>query len=239
MANGARFTTPELSDLDRRISEAGERAAARERAVFAHLVRTRAGRTPTRSPPAPTRSPCWTSAQSAAKLAESGTWCRPLVTDDDEFQIRAGRHPVVEAALAGHAAFVPNHCDLSPDRRVLLLTGPNMAGKSTFLRQNALIVVLAQAGLPVPAEAARIGVVDRLFSPRRRRRRPGARALHLHGRDDRDRRHPAPGRPALAGRGGRDRPRHRDAGWPGDRLGGAGGAALGDPLPHHFRHTFP
>ena len=71
---------------------------------------------------------------------------------------------MVEAALAGHAAFVPNHCDLSPERRVLLLTGPNMAGKSTFLRQNALIVVLAQAGLPVPAESARIGVVDRLFS---------------------------------------------------------------------------
>ena len=88
----------------------------------------------------------------------------PVVTDDDEFLIHAGRHPVVEAALAGHAAFVPNDCDLSPEQRVLLLTGPNMAGKSTFLRQNALIVVLAQAGLPVPAEAARIGVVDRLFS---------------------------------------------------------------------------
>ncbi|HJS88324.1 MAG TPA: DNA mismatch repair protein MutS, partial [Acetobacteraceae bacterium] len=75
-----------------------------------------------------------------------------------------GRHPVVERALAGQAAFVPNDCDLSPDRRVLLLTGPNMAGKSTFLRQNALLVVLAQAGLPVAASAAGIGVVDRLFS---------------------------------------------------------------------------
>ena len=103
-------------------------------------------------------------AQSAAKLAEAGTWCRPQVTDDDAFLVRAGRHPVVEAALAGRAAFVPNDCDLSPDQRVLLLTGPNMAGKSTFLRQNALIVVLAQAGLPVPAEGATIGVVDRLFS---------------------------------------------------------------------------
>jgi DNA mismatch repair protein MutS len=71
---------------------------------------------------------------------------------------------VVEAAIAGHAAFVPNHADLSPDRRLLLLTGPNMAGKSTFLRQNALIAVLAQAGLPVPADAVRIGVIDRLFS---------------------------------------------------------------------------
>ena len=78
--------------------------------------------------------------------------------------MQAGRHPVVEAALAGQAQFVPNDCDLSPDQRVLLLTGPNMAGKSTFLRQNALMVVLAQAGLPVPAESATIGVVDRLFS---------------------------------------------------------------------------
>jgi DNA mismatch repair protein MutS len=102
--------------------------------------------------------------QSAAKLAEPGTWCRPTVTDDDAFLVNGGRHPVVEAALAGHAQFVPNDCDLSPEQRVLLLTGPNMAGKSTFLRQNALIVVLAQAGLPVPAESASIGVVDRLFS---------------------------------------------------------------------------
>jgi DNA mismatch repair protein MutS len=86
------------------------------------------------------------------------------VTEGAEFRIEAGRHPVVEAALAGSAAFMPNGCDLPPEKRVLLLTGPNMAGKSTFLRQNALAVVLAQAGLPVPADSARIGVVDRLFS---------------------------------------------------------------------------
>ena len=102
--------------------------------------------------------------QSAARLAEGGTWCRPTVNSGDEFLVQAGRHPVVETALAGQAAFVPNHCDLSPDRRLLLLTGPNMAGKSTFLRQNALMVILAQAGLPAPAEAMRLGVVDRLFS---------------------------------------------------------------------------
>ncbi len=163
MANGARFTTPELAELDRRISEAGERAAARERSVFAHLVRSALDQAEALAACADALA-LLDAAQSAAKLAESGTWCRPVVTDGDEFQIRGGRHPVVEAALAGHAAFVPNHCDLSPERRVLLLTGPNMAGKSTYLRQNALIVVLAQACLPVPAESARIGVVDRLFS---------------------------------------------------------------------------
>jgi DNA mismatch repair protein MutS len=93
-----------------------------------------------------------------------GAWCRPALAEDRAFAIEAGRHPVVEAALAGQAGFVANDCDLAPERRLLLLTGPNMAGKSTYLRQNALAVVLAQAGLPVPARAARIGLVDRLFS---------------------------------------------------------------------------
>ena len=163
MANGARFTTPELSELDRRIAEAGERAAARERAIFAHLVQTTLAHADALAACADALA-FLDAIQSAAKLAESGTWCRPQITDDDAFLVKSGRHPVVEAALAGHAQFVPNDCDLSPEQRVLLLTGPNMAGKSTFLRQNALIVVLAQAGLPVPAESATIGVVDHLFS---------------------------------------------------------------------------
>ena len=163
MANGARFTEPDLSDLDRRISEAGERASARERLVFGHLVRAALEQGSVLADGADALA-FLDAAQSAARLAEPGTWCRPVVTDSDEFQVRAGRHPVVEAALAGTAAFVPNRCDLSSDRRVLLLTGPNMAGKSTFLRQNALIAVLAQAGLPAPAESARLGAVDRLFS---------------------------------------------------------------------------
>jgi len=163
MANGARFTAPELSDLDQRIREAGEQAATRERAVFAHLIadtlRCSEG-----------LAACADAlafldvAQSAAKLAEGGTWVRPTLTDADEFLIKGGRHPVVETALASAAAFVPNHCDLSADRRVMLLTGPNMAGKSTFLRQNALFVILAQAGLPLPADTAVLGIVDRLFS---------------------------------------------------------------------------
>ena len=158
MANGARFTEPALSDLDRRISEAGDRAAARERLVFGHLVRAALDRADSLAAGADALA-FLDAAHSAARLAEPGTWCRPVVTDGDEFLVKAGRHPVVEAALAGKAAFVPNRCDLSADRRVLLLTGPNMAGKSTFLRQNALIAVLAQAGLPVPAESARLGAV--------------------------------------------------------------------------------
>jgi len=163
MANGARFSTPELADLDRRIAEAAERAAARERAVFAHLVRAALDQAETLAICADALA-MLDVAQSAASVAQPGTWCRPAVTEDTQLHVKGGRHAVVEAALAGQAAFVPNDCDLSPDRRLLLLTGPNMAGKSTFLRQNALIVVLAQAGLPVPAERAQIGLVDRLFS---------------------------------------------------------------------------
>jgi DNA mismatch repair protein MutS len=163
MANGARFTTPDLSELDRRITEAAERAAARERTIFAHLVGKALEQADALAACADALA-LLDVAQSCARLAEAGRWCRPVVTDDDSFLIKGGRHPVVEAALAGHAGFVPNDCDLSPERRVLLLTGPNMAGKSTFLRQNALIAILAQAGLPVPADSVRIGTVDRLFS---------------------------------------------------------------------------
>ncbi|HBF30252.1 DNA mismatch repair protein MutS, partial [Rhizobium sp.] len=136
MANGARFMSAELADLDRRITEAADRAAARERAVFADLVGDVLGE-------AAALGRCAAALagldvpQSAAALAGPGTWCRPEVTDEAGLLIEAGRHPVVEAALVGAGSFVPNDCDLSPDRRVLLLTGPNMAGKSTFLRQNA------------------------------------------------------------------------------------------------------
>ncbi len=163
MANGARFTSTELSELDQKIASAAERATARERVIFDHLVsRTLEARAMISDCAAALASV--DVLQGAARLAEGVGWCRPVVTEDEEFQILGGRHPVVEAALSGRAAFVPNDCDLSTGQRLMLLTGPNMAGKSTFLRQNALIVVMAQAGLPAPAASARIGVVDRLFS---------------------------------------------------------------------------
>ncbi len=161
MASAARFTTGELAELDRRIAEAGERAAGRERAVFAALVTETLAQGGAIAAAAEALA-LLDVTQSAAALAATGRWCRPAVTDDEAFLARAARHPVVEAAAPG--PFVANDCDLSPERRLLLLTGPNMAGKSTFLRQNALLVVLAQAGLPVPADSFRLGVVDRLFS---------------------------------------------------------------------------
>jgi DNA mismatch repair protein MutS len=105
-------------------------------------------------------------ASAQARIAAERRYVRPLVDDSLTFDIAGGRHPVVEAALAARreAEFVTNDCNLARGGQLWLVTGPNMAGKSTFLRQNALIAVLAQAGCFVPAERAHIGVVDRLFS---------------------------------------------------------------------------
>src|SRR5690606_15206835 len=104
---------------------------------------------------------------SLAEVARRDGWVRPVVDASERLEIRAGRHPVVEAMLLARTgeAFVPNDAVLDPeDARILLLTGPNMSGKSTYLRQVALIALLAQIGSFVPAESARIGVVDRIFT---------------------------------------------------------------------------
>jgi DNA mismatch repair protein MutS len=163
MANGARFTHPELSALDQRISEAAARAGARERLVFAWLVKQILAHAAALAACAEALA-LLDVLQSAATLSATNRFCRPTLTDDEAFEIKSGRHPVVEAALPPGVSFIPNHCDLSAAQRLMLLTGPNMAGKSTYLRQNALLVILAQAGLPVPAEAMRLGLVDQLFS---------------------------------------------------------------------------
>jgi DNA mismatch repair protein MutS len=163
LANGARFTHPKLSALDQKIAEAASRAAAREQVVFGWLVK----RIMALAEPLAACAEALALLdvlQSAAMLSANKRWCRPELTADPQFDIRNGRHPVVEAALPPGQGFVPNHCCLAPEQRLMLLTGPNMAGKSTYLRQNALMIILAQAGLPVPAEAMRLGIVDRLFS---------------------------------------------------------------------------
>ena len=163
MANGARFTHPELSTLDQRISEAAARAASREKLVFSWLVKQVVAASEVLAACAEALALADV-LQSAAQLASSGRFCCPELSADTEFHIESGRHPVVEAALPPGVGFIPNGAELSASQRLMLLTGPNMAGKSTFLRQNALLVILAQAGLPVPADAMRLGLVDRLFS---------------------------------------------------------------------------
>ncbi|WP_051341366.1 DNA mismatch repair protein MutS [Azospirillum halopraeferens] len=165
MANAVRFGTVELSDLERRISEAADRALAVELELFESLVCAVAAEGEAVAAAARALA-ALDVALALGELAAERRYTRPVVDDTTAFTIRGGRHPVVEAVLeAGNTgSFVANDCDLAPDSRLWLLTGPNMAGKSTFLRQNALIAVMAQIGSFVPAEHARIGVVDRLFS---------------------------------------------------------------------------
>ena len=166
MSNATRFSTAELADLETRIGRAADQALALELAIFQSLI----GEVMAVSAAVAAAGRALAQLDVAAALAElaaSGNYVRPHLSEDTTFAILGGRHPVVEAALmrsSGGTGFVPNDCDLGRERRLWLLTGPNMAGKSTFLRQNALIAVLAQAGSFVPAREARIGLVDRLFS---------------------------------------------------------------------------
>ncbi|RLP75472.1 DNA mismatch repair protein MutS, partial [Xanthobacter tagetidis] len=169
MAGAVRFSSVELGELESRIASAGERALGLEQAIFDRLAAEVVASAPAIRAAAEALAELDVAA-GLAELAVSERHVRPRMEAGAAFLIAGGRHPVVEQALARDGGpFVPNDCDLSPpegqdDGRIVLVTGPNMAGKSTFLRQNALICVLAQAGAFVPARAARIGVVDRLFS---------------------------------------------------------------------------
>ena len=168
LAAQVRFTTVELSELDAKISQAGHRALAIEGETFEGWRREAAR----------LAQPLQAVAEALAELdahAALSEWAqevgatRPVVDDTLTFWVEAGRHPVVEAAVkAGGDPYTPNNARLDGSgqdgSRLAIVTGPNMAGKSTFLRQNALLVILAQAGAFVPARSMRLGVVDRLFS---------------------------------------------------------------------------
>jgi DNA mismatch repair protein MutS len=168
LANQVRFTTVELSELDAKISQAGYRALAIEGETF-EVWRTTV-QSLARSLQAVAEALAELDAHAAlAEWAEEVGGVRPAIDDTTCFEITAGRHPVVEAAVKAQGSpYTPNDCRLDGSgaaaARLSIVTGPNMAGKSTFLRQNALLVVLAQAGAFVPAGAMRLGVVDRLFS---------------------------------------------------------------------------
>jgi len=169
LVSSVRFTTTELADLDSKISGAADKVLALEQDVFAKFT-ARAGEL---------SEPIREAARALANLDVQAAWAlwaedagavRPDMREDCVFHIEGGRHPVVQDALvkSGEAGFTPNDCHLDADikdaARLTLITGPNMAGKSTYLRQNALMFILAQAGGYVPAQSASIGVADRLFS---------------------------------------------------------------------------
>jgi DNA mismatch repair protein MutS len=166
IANTTRFTTLELSQLEQCIASAAERALAIELEAFNGFVENVGAERENISDIAAALA-ALDVASSLCELAQSSRYVRPIVDHSRSFKIDGGRHPVVERVLQkrGESAFIANDCDLSAqNHRLWLLTGPNMAGKSTFLRQNALIAILAQMGSYVPARSAHIGVVDRLFS---------------------------------------------------------------------------
>jgi len=162
-ANQVRFTTVPLSEIETKILNAGFRAMEIEKALFHSLITDILAAADAISSVASALAELDV-AVSMAHLANGLDWVRPTVDDSRAFTIRAGRHPVVEASLQRDGKpFIANDCDLE-DGKIWLLTGPNMAGKSTFLRQNALIALLAQAGSFVPAQFAHIGLVSQLFS---------------------------------------------------------------------------
>src|SRR5579872_5090500 len=169
LAGQVRFTTAELGETEAKIANAGERALNLELEIFERLTaKALAAGEDLRD--AAHAFALLDVATALAKLAIDDNYVRPEVDTSLLFAIEGGRHPVVEQALRRDGApFIANSCDLSPapsqkSGQIWLLTGPNMAGKSTFLRQNALIALLAQIGSFVPASRARIGIVDRLFS---------------------------------------------------------------------------
>ena len=162
-AQAVRFTTTALGELERELATAADRALAIELSLFNGLVEE------TLECQASIASCASIIAQidvaiATALLAEQHHYVRPDIKNDTQFMIEAGRHPVVETMSGQDTPFMVNDCTLTQGQKIWLVTGPNMAGKSTFLRQNAHFVILAQAGLFVPAKKAEIGIVDKLFS---------------------------------------------------------------------------
>lgn len=166
-ANAVRFTSVDLSGMETRIVNAGFRALEIEKAIFEDLRQMVLAAADGITETAKALSEIDVATCLAEQSARQG-WSRPEIREDTRFDIDGGRHPVVEKALLRQGEqFVANDCNLSGDGdagRLWLLTGPNMAGKSTFLRQNALIAILAQSGCHVPATRASIGIVDQVFS---------------------------------------------------------------------------
>jgi DNA mismatch repair protein MutS len=162
LVNAERFITEELKQFEHQILTAEERTKALEAELFEKLRQEIATHAPAIYQTAKAIGAI-DALLSLAKTAKEHAWIKPRVDTSDTLDIRAARHPVVERAI-GKANFIPNDTTFSKDEQLMLITGPNMAGKSTYIRQVALIVILAQMGSYVPAESARVGLVDKIFS---------------------------------------------------------------------------
>ncbi len=156
-----RYVTDELKAFEERVLGARERALAREKTLYEGLLDTLAGHLAPLQATASALATLDATANLAGRAVELG-YSRPTLVEDATIDIRDGRHPVVERVI--EEAFVPNDARLDDDRRMLIITGPNMGGKSTYMRQVALIVILAHIGSFVPAASARIGPLDRIFT---------------------------------------------------------------------------
>ena len=162
LAGAERYVTPSLKEYEERVLTAAERVEDRERELF-ETLRSRIGNQVARLQAVSQIVAELDVLASLAEVAARESYVRPVLTDDFSLEITAGRHPVVERMMA-REKFIPNDIALTEDARMIILTGPNMAGKSTVLRQVGLIVLMAQVGSFVPATKARIGIVDRLFT---------------------------------------------------------------------------
>ena len=211
LVNAERFTTPELKEYETKILDAQEKIVVIERNLFAELRAAVA---------AEARRIRQTALALAeldgitcfAHLASLRNYCRPEFDESGDVELVEGRHPVVELPefTGANDRFVPNDLFLNADTHsILVLTGPNMGGKSTYLRQAALMVILAQMGSFVPAAPSAYERGGPHLHPHRRQRQSGPRTLHLHGGDDGDRRHPQHRYSALAGPAGRSGTRNR------------------------------
>ena len=235
LTGAERFVTPALKEYEERVLSAAERIEARERELF-EALREAAGRGSQRLQGIARLVAELDVLACLAEVAERERYVRPTVIEGFRLEIVGGRHPVVERMMP-REQFIPNDVLLAEDARVIILTGPNMAGKSTILRQIGLIVLLAQVGSFVPAASATIGIVDRLFTRVGASENPRPRPVDVHGRDGGDERDPSHRHAPQPGAPRRDRTRHVDLRWRVDRLGRNGASAQCARLQDSLRHA--
>jgi len=161
LKNAERFVTPELKTFEDQVLSSQERALAREKLLYEQLLQTIQASLPALQIMAQAVAE-WDVLLNLAERAYTLNWCKPNFVETPCLSIRAGRHPVVEAAL--DVPFVANDLQFAADKKLMLITGPNMGGKSTYMRQVALIVLLAHMGSFVPARQATLGPFDRIFT---------------------------------------------------------------------------